>query len=174
MLRPKEKRPPTAEDKLLVFMGVSGGLGAGKLAVMPLAGLGIAALNPIVLPVTIALGLGAGWWMARTRTHTAEKQHVKQWLSDSIADARSTVDQLAAEQLIEAEQALSLALDEALAKRIEAIEAELREVDRALRMEAGERGRELQAVIRQLAEVEQGRSKAEELLGRIRSVRDRA
>ena len=27
---------------------------------------------------------------------------------------------------------------------------------------------------RQLAEVEQGRSKAEELLGRIRSVRDRA
>lgn len=174
VLRPKEKRPPTAEDKLLVFMGVSGGLGAGKLAVMPLAGLGIAVLNPIVLPVTIALGLGAGWWMARTRTHTAEKQHVKQWLSDAIADARSTVDQLAAEQLIEAEQALSLALDEALAKRIEAIEAELREVDRALRMEAGERGRELQAVTRQLAEVEQGRSKAEELLGRIRSVRDRA
>ncbi|WP_329788475.1 dynamin family protein [Lentzea sp. DG1S-22] len=174
VLRPKEKRPPTAEDKLLVFMGVSGGLGAGKLAVMPLAGLGIAALNPIVLPVTIALGLGAGWWMARTRTHTAEKQHVKQWLSDAIADARSTVDQLAAEQLIEAEQALSLALDEALAKRIEAIEAELREVDRALRMEAGERGRELQAATRQLAEVEQGRSKAEELLGRIRSVRDRA
>ncbi|MET8765070.1 dynamin family protein [Lentzea sp. NPDC004782] len=174
VLRPKEKRPPTAEDKLLVFMGVSGGLGAGKLAVMPLAGLGIAVLNPVVLPVTIVLGLGAGWWMARTRTHTAEKQHVKQWLSDAIADARSTVDQLAAEQLIEAEQALSLALDEALAKRIEAIEAELREVDKALRMEAGERGRELQSVTRQLAEVESGRAKAEELLGRIRSVRDRA
>ena len=84
------------------------------------------------------------------------------------------MDQLAAEQLIEAEQALSLALDEALAKRIEAIEAELREVDRALRMEAGERGRELQSVTRQLAEVESGRAKAEELLGRIRSVRDRA
>ncbi|GLZ33130.1 dynamin [Lentzea sp. NBRC 105346] len=174
VLRPKDKRPPTAEDKLLVFMGVSGGLGAGKLAVMPLAGLGVAALNPIVLPVTIVLGLGAGWWMARTRTHTAEKQHVKQWLSDAIADARSTLDQLAAEQLIEAEQALSLALDEALTRRIEAIEAELREVEKAMRMEAGERGRELQAVTRRIAEVQSGRERVDELLTRIRAVRDRA
>jgi hypothetical protein len=174
VLRPPEKRAPTAEDKLLVFMGVSGGLGAGRLAALPLAGLGVAALNPIVLPVTIALGLGAGWWMARTRKHSADKQHLKQWLSDAIADARSTVDQLVAEQLIEAEQQLSLALDDALGKRVDAIEAELREVDKALRMEAGERARALQAVTRRVAELTAGRVKVDELLGRIRAVRDRA
>ncbi|MBW4715547.1 dynamin family protein [Saccharothrix obliqua] len=173
VLRPPEKRLPTAEDKLLVFMGVSGGLGAGRLAAMPLAGLGVAALNPVVLPVTIVLGLGAGWWMARTRKHSADKQHLKQWLSDAIADARSTVDQLVAEQLIEAEQQLSLALDEALGRRVEAIEAELREVDRALRMEAGERAKALGAVTRQLAELKAGRGKVDDLLGRIRALRDR-
>jgi len=173
VLRPPDKRAPTAEDKLLVFMGVSGGLGAGRLATLPLAGLGVAALNPIVLPVTIVLGLGAGWWMARTRKHSADKQHMKQWLSDALADARSTMDQLVAEQLIAAEQHLSLALDEALSKRVEAIEAELRDVDKALRMEAGERGRELQSVVRRLAEVKAGREKVEQLLGRIRTVRDR-
>ncbi len=173
LLRPPDKRPPTAEDKLLVFMGVSGGLGAGRLAVLPLAGFGVAALNPIVLPVTLVLGLGAGWWMARTRKHSADKQHLKQWLSDAIADARSTVDQVVAEQLIAAEQHLSLALDEALGKRVEAIEVELRDVDKALRMEAGERGRELQVVTRRQAEIRAGRTQVDQLLGRIRSVRDR-
>ncbi|RKT51728.1 dynamin family protein [Saccharothrix australiensis] len=174
VLRPPEKRAPTAEDKLLVFMGVSGGLGAGRLAAMPLAGLGVAALNPVVLPVTIVLGLGAGWWMARTRKHSADKQHLKQWLSDAIADARSTVDQLVAEQLIEAEQQLSLALDDALGRRVDAIEAELREVDRALRMEAGERAKELGRATRRLAELKSGRAKVDELLSRIRALRDRA
>jgi predicted GTPase len=173
LLRPPDKRPPTAEDKLLVFMGVSGGLGAGRLAVLPLAGFGVAALNPLVLPVTIVLGLGAGWWMARTRKHSADKQHLKQWLSDAIADARSTVDQIVAEQLIAAEQHLSLALDEALGKRVEAIEAELRDVDKALRLEAGDRGRELQTVTRRQADIKAGRTQVDHLLTRIRSVRDR-
>ncbi|KAA2251453.1 dynamin [Solihabitans fulvus] len=172
VLRPPDKRPPTAEDKLLVFMGLSGGMGVGRLAAMPL--IGVAALNPIVLPVTIVLGLGAGWWMARTRKHAADKQHMKQWLTDAIADARSTLDQLVAEQLIEAEQQLSLALDEALGRRIDAIEAELRDVDKAMRMEAGERSRELGVVGKRLAEVTSGRDRVEQLLGNIRELRDRA
>lgn len=173
-LRPPDKRPPTAEDKLLVFMGVSGGLGVGRAAAMPLAGLGIAALNPVVLPVTIVLGLGAGWWMARTRKHAADKQHMKQWLTEAIADARSALDQLVAEQLIEAEQQLSLALDDALTRRIEAIEAELREVDKALKMDAAERSRQLQTVNRRLAEATTGRERAESLLANIRNLRDTA
>ncbi|TWF94675.1 dynamin family protein [Saccharopolyspora dendranthemae] len=174
VLRPPDKRPPTAEDKLLVFMGVSGGLGVGRAAAMPLAGLGVAALNPVVLPVTIVLGLGAGWWMARTRKHAADKQHLKQWLTDAIADARSALDQLVAEQLIEAEQQLSLALDDALTRRIEAIEGELRDVDKALKMDAAERSRRLQTVDRRLTEATTGRERAEHLLAGIRNLRDTA
>ncbi|GAA4865918.1 dynamin family protein [Saccharopolyspora cebuensis] len=171
-LRPPDRRPPTAEDKLLVFMGVSGGLGVGRAAAMPLAGLGVAALNPVVLPVTIVLGLGAGWWMARTRKHAADKQHLKQWLTEAIADARSALDQLVAEQLIEAEQQLSLALDDALAKRIEGIEAELREVDQALKLDAAERGEQVQDLDRRIAEATSGRDRAEKLLTAIRTLRD--
>lgn len=171
-LRPPDRRPPTAEDKLLVFMGVSGGLGIGRAAAMPLVSIGVGALSPVVLPVTIVLGLGAGWWMARTRKHAADKQHLKQWLTEAIADARSALDQLVAEQLIEAEQQLALALDEALTKRIEAIDAELREVDRALRMDAVERGRQLTEVDRQIGAVAAGRERVDQLLGGIRALRD--
>ncbi|MEU3272268.1 dynamin family protein [Saccharomonospora sp. NPDC006951] len=171
VLRPPDKRPPTAEDKLLVFMGVSGGAGAAKLAAAPLAG--FALFNPVVLPATIVIGLGAGWWMARTRRHAADKQHTKQWLVESIADARSTLDQLVAEQLIEAEQQLSLALDDALSRRIEAIEAELKEVDKTIKMDAQERSKKLTAVTKRVKEVHDGRERAENYLGRIRALRDR-
>jgi hypothetical protein len=172
-IRTPDKRPPRAEDKLLVFMGISGGLGIGRAAAMPLAGVGVSMFNPVVLPVTIALGLGAGWWMTRARKHLADKQHTKQWLTDAIADARSTLEQLVSEQLIEAEQQLSLALEDALSKRIEAIDDELREVDKALKMDAAQRNRELQTINQRSAEASAGRDKAERLLKSIRDLRDR-
>ncbi len=172
-LRPPERRPATSEDKLLVVMGMSGGLGLGRAALLPLTGGGLAALNPIVLPVTIAIGLGAGWWMARTRKHAADKQHMKQWLSDAIAEARSTLDQLVSEQHIGAEQQLSLALDDALQKRIDAIDGELREVDSALKMDAAERRNHLHLVNGRLTEAKAGQEKIEQLLGQIRELRDR-
>jgi hypothetical protein len=170
VLRPPDKRPPTPEDKLLVFMGISGGVGAGKIAALPLAG--VALLNPVVLPATIVIGLGAGWWMARTRRHAADKQHMKQWLVESIAEARSTLDQLVAEQLIEAEQQLSLALDDALGRRIEAIEAELKEVDKAIKMDTQERARKLAELTRRGKEVGDGRDRAQTFLSRLRTLRD--
>jgi hypothetical protein len=171
MVRPVEKRPPTTEDKLLVFMGVTGGFSAGKLAVAPLVGiLG----GPILWVPTVAIALGAGWWLSKTRKHSSDKQHMKQWLGEAIADARSTVDQLLAEQLIEAEQQLSLSLDEALGKRIAGIEEELREVDKALRLDTAERTKRLNSVNKRLADITAGRERAEKLLASIRSVRDRA
>ncbi|HET8641717.1 MAG TPA: dynamin family protein [Pseudonocardiaceae bacterium] len=169
VLRPPDRRPGGAEDKLLVAMGVSGGLGAGRLVALPLAGLGAAA-GLIVLPASIVLGLGAGWWMARVRRHAADRQHLKQWLADVLADARSALDQVVAEQMIDAEQQLSIALDEALGRRVAAIEDELREVDRALRMDAAERGRRLQAIRTVLAETTAGRRQVELLLARIREL----
>ncbi|WP_027933266.1 dynamin family protein [Amycolatopsis thermoflava] len=172
VLRPPDRKPSTPEDKLLIFMGISGGVGAGKIAALPLAG--VALLNPVVLPATIVVGLGAGWWMARTRRHAADKQHLKQWLVESIAEARSILDQLVAEQLIEAEQQLSLALDEALSRRIDAIEAELKQVDKSIKMGAQERAKKLAAVSRKLKETGDGRDRAETLLGRIRTLREQA
>lgn len=172
VLRTPEKRPGTSEDKLMVMMGISGGVGLGKLATLPLGIFGAAAagtLGVIVAPVTIVLGLGAGWWIAKTRKHTQDKQHMKTWLTDAIADARSTLDQMVADQLIQAEQELSLALDDALGRRIGAIEEELREVDKAMRLGATERSKRLQIANKQLADVESGKETADALLAKIRS-----
>ena len=172
VLRAPERRAPSADDKLLVFMGITGGFGAARVAALPLGLLGAAALNPLVLPATIVIGLGAGWWLARTRKYAAEKQQMKQWLTEAIADARSTLDQLVSEQLIEAEAALSLALDEALGRRIDTIEAELRELDRTRKLQAGERAKELARASTSLTDVHSGQARAADLLEQIRALRD--
>ncbi|HEY3263364.1 MAG TPA: GTPase [Pseudonocardiaceae bacterium] len=177
ILRPPDRRPAGVEDKLLVAMGVSGGLGLGRVAAQPLAGLALtglgAAAGIAVLPVTIVLGLGAGWWMARARRHAADKAHLKQWLADVLAEARAALDQAVAEQMIDAEQQLTLALDDAIGRRVAAIEEELREVDRALRLDAAAREHELAEVRATLAAARAGRERAEQLLGRIGELRDR-
>jgi hypothetical protein len=172
--RPPDRRAPTPEDRLLVFMGITGGFGAARVAALPLAGLGVAVLNPLVLPVTIVVGLGAGWWLARTRKHTADKQHMKQWLTESIADARATVDQLVAQQLIDVEQQLSMALDDVLGRRIDAIDTELRDLDATMKLADGERTTRLAAAGRRLTEVQRGRARIEGLLTQIRALRDAA
>ena len=177
VLRPPDERPAAGEDKLLIAVGVSGGVGIGRVVAQPLAGLALAGLGAaagvVVVPVTIALGLGAGWWMARTRRHAADKAHLKQWLADVLADARSTLDHLVAEQMIDAEQQLALAMDEAIGRRLAAIEVELRDVDRALRMDAADRDHALIGVRQSLTRASEGRERAEQLLDRIREVRDR-
>lgn len=173
VLRPPERRAATGEDRLLVTMGMASGFGVARLATLPLAGLGFAAITPFLLPATIVVGLGAGWWMARTRRHTAEKQYVKQWLTEAIGEARSTMDHMVAEQLIEAEQQLASALDDTLARRIDEIEAELKDVDRAMKLVANERSRRLSEMDKRIGEVTAGITKVEGLLAEIRAVRDR-
>jgi len=170
-IRPLEKRPSGSEDRLMVVAGASGGVGLGRLALMPLAL--VPGLNLVLVPLTLGLGAGAAWWMARTRGHMADKAHVKQWSAEVFAEARANLDQLVAEQLIDAEHQLGAALDDALAERVEQIEQELRAVDAALRLDTAERSEQLRGTERELAALTAGRERAAELLARIRALRDR-
>ncbi|WP_051399510.1 dynamin family protein [Haloechinothrix halophila] len=169
VLRPPDKRPATAEDKLMVGMGTYMGIGASGTGLSLATGgaMTLATAGLVAVPV-LAVGLGAGWWIGRTRRHAANKQHVKTWLTEAIADARSAVDQLVSEQIIDAEHQLSLALDEALTRRIEAIEAEIKEVDKTLKLSAAEKSKQLAAVSAHLTEAENGRETAQTLLGSLR------
>jgi GTPase Era involved in 16S rRNA processing len=171
-LRAKEKRVATAEDKLLVMMGVSSGVGIGRIAALPLLGIGVGVATPFILPVTLVVGLGAGWWLARTRKHSADKQYAKQWLTEAISEARATLDQLVAEQFIAVDEQLSLALDEAASRRIEAIEEELKSIDDAVKLATTDRNEQLLTLRAQLAEVETAGRATCALLTKIRAVRD--
>ena len=170
VIRPPDRKPSTAEDKLMIGMGAYMGIGASSMGLSLATGgaVTLATAGLVAAPV-LAIGLGAGWWIGRTRRHAANKQHVKTWLADAIADARSTMDQLVQEQIIEAEHQLHMALDEALSKRVEAIEAELAKVDEALKMTAVEKSKKLGAVGKKLTLAGDGRAQAAAMLEKVRA-----
>lgn len=168
---PPRRRRVGAEDRLLVFMGVSGGVSVGKLAAAPLLGLGIAGLSPLVWPITIGLGLGAGYWMARTRRCGADRRHLRQWLTEATTETRSTMERLAAEQLIHTENQLALALDTAITNRIAELDDEIRALGERLRLDHATRESARAADHRRRAELDTARRRCEALLKAMTALR---
>lgn len=169
--RPVEPRARGADDKLLVVAGASGGVGLGKLALAPLAL--IPGLNVVLVPLTLGLGAGAAWWMARARGHVADRAHLKQWAVEVYADARSALEELVASQLIDTEHQVGAALHEAIGRRVTDIDAELREVDAAVRRDAGQRSTRRAEEQARRAELAAAQQRVAALLDRIARVRDR-
>jgi len=134
-------RQRNAEDRIVAMGGVMAGFGAGRLvAFLPaVAGIGVSAT--VVLPVTLGLGLASAAWMIRSRTHVADRQHYRQWLVETLTEARAALESEVAAQFVDAEQALTLALDEAIARRVEELDRQIRQVDDALELGAVARDR---------------------------------
>jgi hypothetical protein len=165
------RRPAGPEDRLLVLMSISGGVGVGKLAAVPLLGLGVAALTPLVWPVSIGLGLGAGYWMARTRRAGIDRQHLRQWLTETVTEARALLERVTVEQMIDVEARSARALQETVAERIVELDEELKIVDKSLRADRTRRQRCLAEDKARIAELVSGEHRCQELLRRIDELR---
>ncbi len=154
-IAPPDARPATVEDKILLFGGVAGGMGASRLVAYLPAALGAGAASVVLAPLSIGLGLAATAWMVRSRRHIAEKNHLKQWASEVMAEARASLEAEVGNQFIDAEHTLTLALDSAVQRRIDQLDTEIKDIDAALRLDASEketRRKELagtQAAVRQ-------------------------
>lgn len=149
-------RPQTVEDKIVMFGGMAAGVGAGRLIAYLPAMIGIGASAVVVAPLSLGLGVIATTWMVRSRRHIAEKNHLKQWTVETLNEARAALDAEVGTQFIDAEHTLTLALDTAVQRRIDALDAEIKDIDAALRLDAQEkenRRKDLaskQAVVRQV------------------------
>jgi hypothetical protein len=132
------KRQQNTEDKIVAVGGVIAGFGASRLVLM-LPALAGGAAAAVALPVSLGLGLASAAWMIRSRRHVADKQHYRQWLVETLTEARAALESEIAAQFVDAEQALTLALDEAISRRVEALDKEIRQIDEALKMDAAEK-----------------------------------
>jgi len=126
-----EPRHRGVEDRMMVVVGASAGVGLGRLAVAPISM--VPALDIATIPITLVLGGAAAWWLAGARRLVAERAHLRQWTSDAAAHLRSQLEQRVLGRVLETEAAVSasviadsraagLAADEELA----AIDAEAR------------------------------------------------
>ncbi|RVW01351.1 coiled-coil domain-containing protein [Rhodococcus xishaensis] len=128
------------EDRLMVVVGASAGVGIGRLATSPISM--VPALDIATIPITLALGGAAAWWIARSRRLVAERAHVRQWASDTAGHLRSQLEQRVQRQILETEAQVSARiLDDSRAAAL-AVDEELARIDvEARRLAAERRGR---------------------------------
>lgn len=138
-----------------MFGGVAAGLSAGRLVAFVPAMLGAGAASVVMAPVSIGLGLAATTWMVFSRRRVAEKNHLKVWIVEAMTEARASLESEVASQFIDAEHTLTLALDAAVQRRVDALDAEVRSIDAALKLDAQQKDRRRQELLAKQAVIRQ-------------------
>jgi hypothetical protein len=110
--------------------------GAGALGAVGLAG------GALVLPVVgIGLGLAAGAYMIFKRKSMADKVQARTWLREVLGEARAALSDEIMHRFTDLQYALTLALDEAIERRLKQLDAHIANIDKSLAEDKAERAK---------------------------------
>ncbi|MBT8224066.1 MAG: dynamin family protein [Dactylosporangium sp.] len=114
----------------MVMMGPNAvKLGAGAIGIGSAAG-GAAA---IAIPVVgIGIGLAAGAYMIWKRKSATDKQQARTWLREVLGESRATLSDEITHRFTDLQYALTLALDEAIERRLQQLDAHIATIDKAM------------------------------------------
>jgi len=163
------ERARNLDDTIMTMSGAGMGFSLSRLVTMLPAAALPTAFGVVLAPVSIVLGGAAALYLVKSRRRMATKAHLKQWLMEVLSEAKAQIDQNIAEQFIEADEQLTLALDDALTRQVTALDNQIKEVDGALRLDASERAGRLRALDERRVVGAGMVAGGENLLGRIRS-----
>ena len=141
-------------------------MGAGALGVNALAGAG-----SLVIPVIgLGLGLAAGAYLVWKRKAMSDKQQTRSWLREVLGEARAALTDEIMHRFTDLQYALTVALDEAIERRLQQLDAHIAEIDKALAEDKAERSRR-KAALAQEREALRGKIKQiDEVLVRVRQL----
>jgi hypothetical protein len=140
-------------------------MGAGALGLAGVAGAGL------VLPVVgIGLGLAAGAFMVWKRRSMTDKQQQRTWLREVLGEARAALTDEIMHRFTDLQYALTLALDDAIERRLQQLDAHIAEIDRAMAEDKASRAKR-RAALQAERETLRGRVKqVDEVLVKIRQL----
>ncbi|MDJ0394734.1 hypothetical protein QMK17_15520 [Rhodococcus sp. G-MC3] len=156
------------EDKMMIVVGASAGVGLGRIVVSPLSM--VPAFDIAAIPVSLVLGAFCAWWLVRSRRLVADRAHTRTWVADAAASAKSSLEQRALARMLAAETALAAADRSTALSASVAAESELERLDAELRAVADHRASVLAACDRDLSTLDRG---VEKFGGRVRAVPSR-
>jgi len=102
---PGRSNRSTLEDRIMLLVGASGGLGLGRLALSSMAG-AASTLEGVAMPAAVGLGVGAAWWLARARRAVADRARLERWVAEVLADLRTGLEAMLTERALAAERQL--------------------------------------------------------------------
>lgn len=138
------------EDRLMIVMGASAGLGLGRLLTAPLQFAGLP--QALAAPIMLALGAVLAWWIVRARANLRDRQRMRQWAGDAIAEFKAERERMLAQRALDAEAAAVGVLGEEHARAVHEADRRLAELDARLSRLGREREDKVRAIKERLTQ----------------------
>ncbi|HEX5543476.1 MAG TPA: dynamin family protein [Micromonospora sp.] len=145
VLASKPRREGGGPDGVMVAMSASGmAFMAGRGAMAGASALGAGALvgGGLLIPAAgIGLGLAAGAFILYRRRVASDRQQAKVWLREVLAEARAALSDEVTHRFTDLQYALTLALDDAIERRLQQLDAHIAEIDQSLAQDKATRAK---------------------------------
>jgi hypothetical protein len=127
-------------ENLMIALSAGGiAFMAGRSAILAAS---VAAVGGILVPVAgIGLGLAAGGYVLWRRRVQTDRQQARVWLRDVLGEARAALADEIANRFTDLQYALSVAVDDAVERRLRDLDAHIAEIDAAAAEDAAGRAR---------------------------------
>ncbi|HET8684258.1 MAG TPA: dynamin family protein, partial [Micromonosporaceae bacterium] len=166
-LSSKPRREGGGPDNVMIAVSSAGmAMMAGRGAMIGASALGVGSLAGASLLVPFAgvgLGLAAGAFVLYRRRVQTDRQQARTWLREVMGEARAALADEIMHRFTDLQYALTLALDDAIERRLQQLDAHIAEIDKAMADDKASRARRraalqqereaLRARIKQLDEV---------------------
>ncbi|WP_213454721.1 dynamin family protein [Rhizomonospora bruguierae] len=173
-LATRPRREGGGADNVLIAMSAGGvALMAGRGAMLGASALGASALigGGLLIPVAgLGLGLAAGGFILYRRRAASDRQQARTWLREVLAEARAALTDEVAHRFTDLQYALTLALDDAIERRLAQLDAHLAQIDRALAEDRAARARRRAALQAERDALRSRISQVDEVLARARAL----
>jgi hypothetical protein len=166
-LNAKPRREGDTPDNVMIAMSSAGmAFMAGRGAIFGASALGAGSMvgAGLLIPVAgLGLGLAAGAFVLYRRRVQTDRAQARTWLREVLGEARAALSDEIMHRFTDLQYALTLALDDAIERRLQQLDAHIAEIDQALADDKASRARRraalqqdreaLRARIRQVDEI---------------------
>ncbi|WP_326558359.1 dynamin family protein [Micromonospora sp. NBC_01796] len=144
-LASKPRRDGGGADNVMIAMSAGGmAFMAGRGAMAGASALGAGTLigGGLLVPFAgLGLGLAAGAFILYRRRVQSDRQQARVWLREVLAEARAALSDEVTHRFTDLQYALTLALDDAIERRLRELDAHIAEIDKAMAEDKSTRAR---------------------------------
>ncbi|WP_326553600.1 dynamin family protein [Micromonospora sp. NBC_01813] len=173
-LATRPRRDGGGADNVMIAMSAGGmAFMAGRGVAAGASALGAGALvgGGLLIPVAgLGLGLAAGAFILYRRRVATDRQQARVWLREVLGEARAALTDELAQRFTDLQYALTLALDDAIERRLAQLDTHIAEIDTALARDKADRARRRAAVQAQRDAIRARVKQVDEVLARARSL----
>jgi hypothetical protein len=173
-LNAKPQRDGAGPDNVMIAMSSAGvAFMAGRGAIFGASALGAGSMvgAGLLIPMAgLGLGLAAGAFVLYRRRVQTDRAQARSWLREVLTEARAALSDEIMHRFTDLQYALTLALDDAIERRLQQLDAHIADIDQAMAADKASRARRRQALQREREALRERVKQVDEVLARARAL----